>query len=177
MKVTLLKLNCFPETLSIFVKCIQTSLLDYLYTLRIWFHVEYIPGGTNKQQIYPKRRLTNNNSNHNIIDVLKNIDNGIKRLPLKLAYIYSTKTTASEATQIFCRVKQTTAKMMNVSPRTTTRYGMAATATARAPQILQVFLMDTYVRFIPKIKPDDVKLRFPYHQPTKIEGEPEYEQM
>ena len=26
-------------------------VLDYLYTLRIWFHVERIPGGTYKQQI------------------------------------------------------------------------------------------------------------------------------
>ena len=37
--------------------------------------------------------------------------------------------------------------------------------------------MDTYVPSIPKIKPDDVKLRFPYQKLTKIEGELEYEQM
>ena len=67
--------------------------------------------------------------------------------------------------------------MTNVSPRTTTRLGMAATSTAPATQILQVSLMDTYVLSIPKINPDDVKLRFPYQQLTKIEGEPEYEQM
>ena len=30
---------------------------------------------------------------------------------------------------------------------------------------------------IPEIKPDDVKLRFPYQKFTKIKGEPEYEQM
>ena len=60
-------------------------MLDYLYTLRIWFHVESIPVRTGKQQINPKRRPTNNNANHNIIDVLKNIDNGINRIPLKLA--------------------------------------------------------------------------------------------
>ena len=60
-------------------------MLDYLYTLRTWFHVERIPGETGKQQIYPKRRPTNNNTNHNIIDVIKNSDNGIDRLPRKLA--------------------------------------------------------------------------------------------
>ena len=86
-------------------------MLDYLYTLRIWFHVEHIPGGTRKQQIYPKRRPTNNNANNNIIDVLKNSDNGIERLPLKLAYIYSMKTTASEDTRKSCRVKHIRAKM------------------------------------------------------------------
>ena len=68
-------------------------------------------------------------------------------------------------------------KMMNVSPRTTTRSGMAATATAPAPQIVQVSLIDTYVPSIPEIKPDDVKLRFHYQKLTKIEGEPEYKQM
>ena len=47
--------------------------------------MERIPGGTGKQQIYPKRRPANNNANHNIIDVIKNSDNGIERLPLKLA--------------------------------------------------------------------------------------------
>ena len=67
--------------------------------------------------------------------------------------------------------------MTNVSPKTTTRSGMAATATAPAPQIVQVSLMDTYVPSIPKIKPDNVKLRFPYKQLTTIKGEPEYEQM
>ena len=111
----------------------QKRLLDYLYTLRIWFHAERVPGGTGKQPVYPERRPTKNNANHNIIDVLKNSDNGIKLLPLKLAYIYSTKTTASEATRNIFRVKQTTAKMTNVSPRTTARSGMAETATAPAP--------------------------------------------
>ena len=67
--------------------------------------------------------------------------------------------------------------MKNVSPRTTTRLGMAETATAPAPQIVQVSLVDTYVPVIPEIKPDDVKLRFPYQQLTKIEGDPEYKQM
>ena len=47
--------------------------------------MELIPGGTGKQQIYPERRPTTNNANYNIIDVLKNSDNGIKRLPIKLA--------------------------------------------------------------------------------------------
>ena len=37
--------------------------------------------------------------------------------------------------------------------------------------------MDTYVPVIPEINPNDVKLRFPYQQLTKIEGESEYEQM
>ena len=60
-------------------------MLDDLYTLRIWFHVEGIAGGTSKQQIYPKRRPTTNNTNHNIIDVLKNNDYGTERLSLKLA--------------------------------------------------------------------------------------------
>ena len=27
------------------------EMLDYLYTLIIWFHVERTPGGTSKQQI------------------------------------------------------------------------------------------------------------------------------
>ena len=55
--------------------------------------------------------------------------------------------------------------------------GMVTAATAPAPQIIQVYLMDTYVPSIPEIKPDDVKLCFPYQQLTKIEGQPEYEQM
>ena len=152
-------------------------MLDYLYTLKIWFHVERIPGGTGKQQIYPKRRLTTNNANHNILDVIKNNNNGIERLPIKLAYIYSMKTLASEANRNICRVKQTTAKMTNISPRTTTRSVMAATATAPDPQIIQVSLIDTYMHSIPKIKPHNVKLRFPYQQLTKIEGELEYDQM
>ena len=54
---------------------------------------------------------------------------------------------------------------------------MAATATAPSPKILQVSLMDRYVPVILEIKPDDVKLRFPYQQLTKVEGKPEYEQM
>ena len=54
---------------------------------------------------------------------------------------------------------------------------MAATATAPAPQIVQVSLMDAYVPVISKIKPDNVKLRFPYQWLTKIEGELEYKQM
>ena len=54
---------------------------------------------------------------------------------------------------------------------------MAVTATATAPQILQVSLIDTYVPLIPEIKPDDVKLRFPYQNLTKIKGDPEYKQM
>ena len=37
--------------------------------------------------------------------------------------------------------------------------------------------MDTCVPSIPKIKPNDVKLFFPYQQLTKIEGEPGYEKM
>ena len=133
-----------------------------MYTLRIWFHVECIPDGTVNQQINPERRLTTNDANHKIIDVRKNSDSGIERLPLKLAYIYSTKTTASEATQTICRVKQTMAKMMNVSLRKTTRSGMASTETAPAPQIVQVSLMDTYVPVTTKINPDNVKLCFPY---------------
>ena len=139
--------------------------------------MERIPGGIGKQQIYSKRSPSNNNANHNLINVLKNSNNGIEPLPLKLAYIYSTITTASETTQKLCRVKQTTAKMTNISPRTTTRSGMAATATTPAPEIVQVSLMNTYVPSIPEINPDDVKLRFPYQQLTKLEGEPEYEQM
>ena len=67
--------------------------------------------------------------------------------------------------------------MTNVSPRTTTRLIMAATETASAPQILKVSFMDTYVPSIPEIKPNDVKLFFPYQQLTKIEGKPDYEQM
>ena len=67
--------------------------------------------------------------------------------------------------------------MTNVSPRTTTISGMAATSNTPAPQIFQVSLMYTYVTVIPEINPDDVKLRFSYQQLTKIEGEPEYEQM
>ena len=39
-------------------KNVGEDVLDYLYTLRIWFHVERIPGGTGKQQIYPKKRST-----------------------------------------------------------------------------------------------------------------------
>ena len=54
---------------------------------------------------------------------------------------------------------------------------MASTATAPSPQIVQVSLMDTCVPSIPKIKPNDVKLCFPYQQLTKIEGEPGYEKM
>ena len=54
---------------------------------------------------------------------------------------------------------------------------MEEIATAPALQIVQVSLMDTYVPSIPDIKPDDVKLYFPYQQLTKIEGEPEYEQI
>ena len=54
---------------------------------------------------------------------------------------------------------------------------MAEAATASAPQNIQVSLMDTCVPSIPDIKPGDVKLRFPYQQLTKIEGEPEYEKM
>ena len=112
-------------------------------------------------------RPANNTANHNIIDVLNNSDNVIERLPLKLAYIYSTKTTASEATRKIRRVKQTTAKMKNVSPRTTTRSGTEATETAPNPQIVQVSLMDTYVPVIHDIKPDDVKICFLYQQLTK----------
>ena len=37
--------------------------------------------------------------------------------------------------------------------------------------------METYVLVIPEIKSDDTKLRFPYQQLTKIEGELEYKQM
>ena len=37
--------------------------------------------------------------------------------------------------------------------------------------------METYMLSIPEIKPSDVKLRFHYQKLTKIEGEPEYEQM
>ena len=51
------------------------------------------------------------------------------------------------------------------------------TATAPAPQIVQVYLMDTYVPSIPEIKPDDVKLRFPYQQLTKIKGKTDYKQI
>ena len=139
--------------------------------------MERIPGGIGKQQIYSKRSPSNNNANHNLINVLKNSNNGIEPLPLKLAYIYSTITTASETTRKLCRVKQTTAKMTNISPRTTTRSVMAATATAPDPQIIQVSLIDTYMHSIPKIKPHNVKLCFPYQQLTKIEGELEYDQM
>ena len=67
--------------------------------------------------------------------------------------------------------------MTNVSTGTTTRSGMAAAATELTPKIVQVSLMYTYVHSIPEIKTDDVKLRFPYHQLTKTEDEPEYEQM
>ena len=87
------------------------------------------------------------------------------------------KKAASEATQNIRRVKQTTAKMTNVSPRTTMRSRMAATEIAPALQIVKVYLMDTYAPSIPKINPNDVKLRFPYQQLTKIEGEPDYEQI
>ena len=139
--------------------------------------MERIPGGIGKQQIYSKRRPSNNNANHNLINVLKNSNNGIEPLPLKLAYIYSTITTASETTRKLCRVKQTTAKMTNISPRTTTRSGMVATATAPAPEIVQVSLMNIYMPSIPEINPNDVKLRFPYQQLTKLEDEPEYKQM
>ena len=38
-----------------------------------------------------QQSATTNYANHNIIDVLNNNDNGIKCLPLKLAYINSTK--------------------------------------------------------------------------------------
>ena len=54
---------------------------------------------------------------------------------------------------------------------------MAAKATAPAPHIVHVYLMDTYVPSIPDTKPDEVKLRFPFQQLAKIEGEPEYEQL
>ena len=54
---------------------------------------------------------------------------------------------------------------------------MAAAATATAPQIVQVSLVDTYMPSILDINPDDVKLRFPYQKLTKIESDPEYEQM
>ena len=67
--------------------------------------------------------------------------------------------------------------MTNVSPRTTTRSVMAETVTPPATKTVQVSLMDTYALSIPKIKPDEVKLRFPNHQLTKIEGDPEYKQM
>ena len=52
--------------------------------------------------------------------------------------------------------------MTNVSPRTTMRSGMAAKATAPAPHIVHVYLMDTYVPSIPDNKPNEVKLRFPF---------------
>ena len=42
-----------------------------------------------------QQSATTNNANHNIIDVLKNNENGIACLPIKLVYINSTKTTAS----------------------------------------------------------------------------------
>ena len=67
--------------------------------------------------------------------------------------------------------------MMKNSTGTTMRAGTAAAAAAPSPQIVQVSLMDTYVPSIPDINPNDVKLRFPYQQLTKIEGEPEYKQM
>ena len=67
--------------------------------------------------------------------------------------------------------------MTNDLTITTTRVGMAAAAAALAPQIVQASLMDMYMPSIPDIKPDAVKICFPYQQPTKIEGEPEYEQM
>ena len=67
--------------------------------------------------------------------------------------------------------------MMNDSTGTTMRSVMTAGASAPAQQIVQVSLTDTYVPSIPKMKPDDVKLRFPYQQLTKVKGKPEYEQM
>ena len=54
---------------------------------------------------------------------------------------------------------------------------MVAAENAPDPRIVQVSLMDTYALSISDINPDDVKLRFPYQHLTKIEGEPEYEQM
>ena len=54
---------------------------------------------------------------------------------------------------------------------------MTATATALSPKIVHVSLMGTYVPVIYEIKPNNVKLRFPYQQLTKIEGESEYEKM
>ena len=61
-------------------------------------------GNSNPQN--RSKSATTNNANHNIIDLLNNNDNGINCLPLKLAYINSTKTTASEATQNNCRVNR-----------------------------------------------------------------------
>ena len=58
--------------------------------------------------------------------------------------------------------------MRNVLTRTAPRLGMAAVGTATDPQIVHVSLMDTYVPSIPDIKPDDVKLRFPYQQLNKM---------
>ena len=67
--------------------------------------------------------------------------------------------------------------MTNVLTGTTTRSGMAAASASPDPQIVQMSLMYMYMPSIPKIKPNDVKLRFPYQKLTKIEGNPEYERM
>ena len=67
--------------------------------------------------------------------------------------------------------------MTNDSTGTTTRAVTVAASVATAPKIVYVSHMDTYVPSIPEIKPEDVKLHFPYQQLTKIKGEPEYEQM
>ena len=52
-----------------------------------------------------------------------------------------------------------------------------AQATAPAPANATVSAMDTFIPTIHDAKPDDIERRFKYSALTKIEGEPDYEQM
>ena len=70
----------------------------------MWNAFQVEPASNRSTRKRGQELATTNNANHNIIDLIKNNDNGIKCIPLKLAYINSKKMTASEATQKICRV-------------------------------------------------------------------------
>ena len=87
-----------------------------------------------------------------------------------------------EPTQKIRTVPATTTKMAPPRTSATARAaagGSPAPNPAPAPESAPVYVsdMDTYVTIIPNLKPDDTEGRFKHPTLTKIEDEPDYEQM
>ena len=67
----------------------------------------------------------------------------------------------------------------NPQPSANSNVGQNVPAQARAPAPanVTVSVMDTFIPTIPEANPDNIDRRFKYSTLTKIEGEPDYEQV